>query len=119
MPKNARGRAASVRPCLRVSFGSAREFRRAYENCLARGEIEVETTENVRPRKVVDVELELTFCGESILFQGAVVSSARSGRGESSRPAKVTVQLLVHFGKQSMALTISAGTAATDGRHRG
>ena len=50
---------------LRLSFAEAAAFREEYERNIIKGGAFIHTAEEFEPRDVVEIQLDLGFCGES------------------------------------------------------
>jgi hypothetical protein len=72
---------ASVFRRLRVPFDDIESFRREFEKHIARGGLFVPTLERFEPREVIEVELELNFCGAAPVLQAEVVAMLRPPGG--------------------------------------
>jgi hypothetical protein len=66
---------------LRVPFDDLESFRREFETHISRGGLFVPTLERFEPRELVEVELELRFCGASPVLPAEVVQQLRPGGG--------------------------------------
>jgi Tfp pilus assembly protein PilZ len=66
---------------LRVPFDDLEAFRREYETHIARGGLFVPTLERFEPRELIEVQLELRFCGAEPVLQAEVVRQLRPGGG--------------------------------------
>jgi Tfp pilus assembly protein PilZ len=79
---------------LRVSFAEASVFREEYERNIVKGGAVIETTEAFEPRDLVEVELELGFCGESVVLEAEIVQPLGPEMTGSEGAAGVAVQFL-------------------------
>jgi Tfp pilus assembly protein PilZ len=79
---------------LRVTFKEAAVFREEYERNIFNGGAFIRTAEEFQPRDLVEVELELGFCGESVVVDAEIVQSVRAEQAGSEAADGVAVQFL-------------------------
>jgi hypothetical protein len=66
---------------LRVPFVDLEAFRREFETHIAHGGLFVPTLERFEPRELIEVELELHFCGAAPVLEAEVVRRLRPAGG--------------------------------------
>jgi hypothetical protein len=66
---------------LRVPFDDLEAFRREFETHIAHGGLFVPTLERFEPRELIEVELELRFCGAAPVLEAEVVRQLRPAGG--------------------------------------
>jgi hypothetical protein len=79
---------------LRVRFAEASVFREEYERNIFNGGAFIRTAEEFQPRDLVEVELELDFCGESVVVDAEIVQSVMADEAGSGGVDGVAVQFL-------------------------
>ncbi len=78
---------------LRVQFPSVELFRSEFQENLAHGVVFVTTKDSVSVHESVKVMIDLLFCGESLIFDGSVVSVLAQGLEESRLAHGISIQL--------------------------
>ncbi len=79
---------------LRLPFADAAEFREEYERNIVNGGAFIRTAEEFEVRELAEVELELGFCGDSVVLEAEIVHSVRAGQAGSEAAVGVAVQFL-------------------------
>jgi Tfp pilus assembly protein PilZ len=79
---------------LRLAFGEAVVFREEYERNIVNGGAFICTREAFEARDLVEVELELSFCGESVVLDAEIVHVASAEQVGSEAASGVAVQFL-------------------------
>jgi Tfp pilus assembly protein PilZ len=79
---------------LRLSFADAAVFREEYERNIVNGGAFIRTAEEFEVRELVEVALELDFCGDSVVLEAEIVHSVRAEQAGSEAAAGVAVQFL-------------------------
>jgi Tfp pilus assembly protein PilZ len=79
---------------LRIAFEDAAVFRKEYERNIVNGGAFIHTAEAFQPRELVQVELELGFCGESVVLQAEIVNCWGADEAGSEPGGGVAVQFL-------------------------
>ena len=77
---------------LKVQFATLIDFQREYQRNIANGGLFVPCNESFELREVVEVELDLKFCGRTVPIQSEVVS--KRDRTSETGPRGVAVQFL-------------------------
>lgn len=68
---------------LRIAFEEAAAFRAEYERNLIKGGIFIQAKEPFQLRELVEVDLALDFCGESVVLEAEVVHCVDAGQSGS------------------------------------
>jgi hypothetical protein len=97
---------------LRVPFEDLEAFRREFETHIARGGLFVPTLERFEPRELVEVQLELRFCGAEPVLQAEVVRQLRPGGGNLRGIALELLEPTPQLRARLEALTGLVGSAA-------
>jgi hypothetical protein len=79
---------------LRRAFDEAVEFWDEFERNIINGGAVIRTGESFEPRDLVEVELELGFCGESVVLEAEIVHVTGAEQAGSESGAAVAVQFL-------------------------
>jgi Tfp pilus assembly protein PilZ len=79
---------------LRLPFADAAAFREEYERNIVNGGAFIRTAEEFEVRELAEVELELGFCGDSVVLEAEIVHSARAEQEDSEAAVGVAVQFL-------------------------
>ena len=79
---------------LRLSFADAAVFQEEYERNIFNGGAFVRTPQEFEVRELVEIQLDLGFCGESVVLEAEVVHAVRGGEAGSELEAGVAVQFL-------------------------
>jgi Tfp pilus assembly protein PilZ len=79
---------------LHLQFDRADEFQREFDRNIAKGGVFVPGAEDLALRQVVEVELELTFCGQKSRLEAEVVHVVPPGTAPTPAAAGVAVQFL-------------------------
>jgi len=79
---------------LHLPFAKAAVFRAEYEQNIVNGGAFIRTAEEFQPRDLVEVELELGFCGQSVVLEAEIVHSVSAEHAGSEAAAGVAVQFL-------------------------
>ncbi len=79
---------------LRLPFADAAEFREEYERNIVNGGAFIRTAEEFEVRELVEVELELGFCGDSVVLEAEIVHFVRAEQADSEAAVGVAVQFL-------------------------
>lgn len=80
---------------LSIAFTDRDSFAREYRRNLANGGTFVPTRESFEPREVVEVEMDLQFCGRCVTLQAEVVSCVAPKLAEAGGRPGAAVQFLV------------------------
>jgi hypothetical protein len=79
---------------LSIRFETREQFREEFEANISRGGMFIATTDRFEMREVVDVEFDLSFCGESLRWQAEVVSQLGAELSGAGGIVGVAVQFL-------------------------
>ena len=82
-------------PRLRLSFAEADAFREEYERNIVKGGAFIHTAEEFEVRDVVEVELDLGFCGESVVLEAEIVHTLPVEQAGSAATAGVAGSIWV------------------------
>jgi len=79
---------------LRLSFADAAVFREEYERNIVSGGAFVRTAQEFEARELVEIQLDLGFCGESVVLEAEVVHAVHGDVAGPALEAGVAVQFL-------------------------
>jgi Tfp pilus assembly protein PilZ len=79
---------------LRLPFADAAEFRKEYERNIVNGGAFIRTAEEFEVRELAEVELELGFCGDSVVLEAEIVHFVGAEQADSEEAVGVAVQFL-------------------------
>jgi Tfp pilus assembly protein PilZ len=79
---------------LRLPFADAAEFREEYERNIVNGGAFIRTAEEFEVRELAEVEIELGFCGDSVVLEAEIVHFVRAEQADSEAAVGVAVQFL-------------------------
>ncbi|MBW2279848.1 MAG: PilZ domain-containing protein [Deltaproteobacteria bacterium] len=99
---------------LTIRFDSREEFMREFESNISRGGLFIPTVDDFQMREVVDLDLELTYCGQTFSTQAEVVSQLGAELNPAGGVAGVAVQFLESTEELRARLVEVTGMQAQD-----
>jgi len=99
---------------LRVEYRTEESFRREYAQNIAKGGLFIPTRHKLEIREAVEVELSLSFRGESVVLPGEVVHCVPEEMAETGAQPGVAIQFLVAGEDLRAKLAAPAGALSNE-----